>query len=532
MYKVIGTDWAAKRAVLNDNSGDAKELQLPAVLDVNTAGSEDGLIFKQGFYYPEFLGIKSGRSVLEIPGFQLNMDEIHILRGQLALAFTSPEMFSTDVVEARKKAGRMKLLYLPGGGLAHMIPLFVYMGIDLMDTSQLPVLSSYGLESHPFLGLRQSILPTDELLEKNRKNSFEALTLAREYMSQGRLRELVERTAEASPEGFRLLSHLDRSGLIGGFVPEASKSPVYAAGRFSFNRPDIIRWVHRIRDEYIPPKSHWLIILPCSAKKPYSRSRSHRKFRYAMGKNGAHEIILTSPLGVVPRELEATYPAANYDIPVVGRWYPEEKERILTLLEAVLDRGAYKNVIVHFDADSVEGLRDLLDGRFDNIIYTVMDGKPTSQDSIASLKNAASSIDGRAEFPVQSLASYQFGSGAYKRFEGVREKGRGGGMRFYDANGRQVAAYSRERGLLALTVAGAELLEALLPQVNIEGGFEVKNSILAPGIISADPNITPGSEVAVVRDGKLLGVGQAVMSGTDMVVSVSGMAVKVRSTVK
>ena len=40
------------------------------------------------------------------------------------------------------------------------------------------------------------------------------------------------------------------------------------------------------------------------------------------------EIILTSPLGIVPRDLEYTYPAAHYDIPVTGDWSEIEKQHL------------------------------------------------------------------------------------------------------------------------------------------------------------------------------------------------------------
>ena len=38
-------------------------------------------------------------------------------------------------------------------------------------------------------------------------------------------------------------------------------------------------------------------------------------------RSSLHELIVTSPVGLVPRELENSYPASSYDIPVIGIWY-------------------------------------------------------------------------------------------------------------------------------------------------------------------------------------------------------------------
>ena len=48
-----------------------------------------------------------------------------------------------------------------------------------------------------------------------------------------------------------------------------------------------------------------------------------------------HEVIITSPLGIVPRELEIVYPAASYDIPVTGIWEGYEKKMIKNLFQVI-----------------------------------------------------------------------------------------------------------------------------------------------------------------------------------------------------
>ncbi|MDL5502353.1 MAG: DUF5591 domain-containing protein, partial [Candidatus Methanoperedens sp.] len=86
-------------------------------------------------------------------------------------------------------------------------------------------------------------------------------------------------------------------------------------------------FAQRVVERYAAPDLDTLVLLPCSAKKPYSISLSHQKFINALGKyrKFVHEVIITSPMGVVPRELELMYPAAHYDTPVTGHWDLEER---------------------------------------------------------------------------------------------------------------------------------------------------------------------------------------------------------------
>src|SRR3989442_12245444 len=91
----------------------------------------------------------------------------------------------------------------------------------------------------------------------------------------------------------------------------------------SLTRPEIVRFRRRIRERYgKPPSARVLVLPPCSARKPYSTSRSHRRFRDAIlasaDPSAGHEVIVTSPLGLIPRELERFYPPGADDIPGPG----------------------------------------------------------------------------------------------------------------------------------------------------------------------------------------------------------------------
>ena len=89
--------------------------------------------------------------------------------------------------------------------------------------------------------------------------------------------------------------------------------------------------------------------LPCSARKPYRFSKSHRRFREAIGDRPVLELMVTSPLGIVPRELEDLWPAGHYDVPVTGDWSADELNRIHDLVSDLTTRLGFQSVIDHCD---------------------------------------------------------------------------------------------------------------------------------------------------------------------------------------
>jgi archaeosine synthase len=76
---------------------------------------------------------------------------------------------------------------------------------------------------------------------------------------------------------------------------------------------------------------------------------------------------------------------------------------------------------------------------------------------------------------------------------------------------------------------GAERLgDAAHYWVDIFTDFSLKGSVLAPGVKDADETIRVGDEVIVKRQGKVAGVGVALMSGSEMKESRHGEEVNLR----
>jgi len=135
---------------------------------------------------------------------------------------------------------------------------------------------------------------------------------------------------------------------------------------------------------------------------------------------------------------------------------------------------------------------------------------------------------------LKAIAEYQFGEDAGLLFsEEARKlavKGRFPKYQLFTGK-KQLATLVPQYGMLALSLEGAELMlrsEKYLVKI---GDFLPRGSILAPGVIQADPGIRPNDEVIVLGE-KALCVGRAAMSGKEMVKSNRGIAVDVRHVKK
>ncbi len=184
-----------------------------------------------------------------------------------------------------------------------------------------------------------------KILLHNLFNGYAEFNRIRNAVKIGTLRTYIESLTHNSPSFASTLRILDKQygNHIKERFPLIEKFPMQAIGEESYNRPEVQNFINRIKNEITPAKSYkYIILLPCSAKKPYSKSRSHRSFRRVLRrairnnkdlkKNDVHQVILTSPLGIIPRELEGIFPVAHYDIPVTGDWDMEEINMTATCL--------------------------------------------------------------------------------------------------------------------------------------------------------------------------------------------------------
>ncbi len=453
-------------------------------------------------------------------------------------------------------------LYTPALATPTNLALLVYLGVDIVDDI-IPTIRSYQgvyLTRDGEIAISRLKSPLcsceicsnhsiDEmrddtscklLLSHNLATFNEELRVIYHRIENGMIREYVEYKCRLEPyltEALRLLdagsSYLERR------TPAGRRTPLIVSSIESLDRIEVRRFIERVRVRYTP-HSGVLLLLPCSRRKPYSISKTHRTIIDVRRKRraGLHEVILTSPLALVPRELELVYPAAHYDTPVTGRWFEEELNLVRRALASLLDRGSYTDMIVHVGGDLMDLCREVGELFGLDVHVTVKDRSELSHESLESLRSKVFELVSPGSPPIltrydiiSDTLDYQFGPGAGRLFlrEDAEIKGRVQSCSIYERGGRVLLGRMiPDYGFIALTPEGAERIrDHGSYQVKI-GDFVPKGSILAPGVISADHGIRPGDEVIILGDG-LIGTGKAVMSGWEMERATRGVAVMVRS---
>ena len=357
--------------------------------------------------------------------------------------------------------------------------------------------------------------------------------LIKHMISMGRMRELAELRSQATPWNVAALRICDDDHYAYQETDFGVVGPrFYCNAKQSLVRPDVKRFREMVKTRFHRPDHRKILLLiPCSAKKPYYTSKSHRLFRQVLWEvpNGAvvQEMIITSPLGAVPRELELFYPAAQYDIPVTGHWDREEQAMVQDMTLSVAKQG-YDHVIIHL-GDEGPIIQEVLDGTITS------DGSPTSNASLGKLKETLVALCGTYDridpsmdrwAAMSSVSGFQFGPGGEALLEDAHILGNYPFMKIMHRK-EQRGMLNPERGMISLTIEGAESILPVMPKV-VMGDFELKGSLFAVGVADADESIRAGEEVAIMRNEKVVGVGVATMGGREMMDMRRGEAVKVR----
>ena len=459
--------------------------------------------------------------------------------------------FVEGIVDVRESIPADTALYLPGVATPGNVAVLAYAGVDLFDTDRAVVEGTRGkylttdgdafLEdltelpcACPACQQPRSEFDRADCAEHNEHALRAALGTVRERIRAGRLRDYVEGQARHEQWLTATFRRLDQQyGYLERRTPVLRRGELTAATDDTLKRVEIQRYAERVTERYRNRFEKPLVLAPCSAKKPYSDSQSHGQFHDAIQFRG-HLVSMTSPIGVVPQELELTYPAQHYDSVVTGEWTPTEVEFVSKVLAAYLERNEYPRYIAHVPEDYREICERAAERAGIEFEYTVED-HPTTTDS---LSNLASTLSGESKYlkrerqhnTVRAIADYQFGEGAGDElFAELSVESRYPKLRAKNADGEQVAMLVPEYGLLALTIAGGrQWVESEAPTKRVEiDAFVPHGSVLAPGVVDADEEIRVGDEV-VIEGPKAFAVGRARMHGREMVESTRGIASTVR----
>ena len=460
--------------------------------------------------------------------------------------------FVDSLVRTRRALPPDTALYLSGVATPRNVATLVYAGVDLVDATRARIAVSQGhyltTDDDRFLADLDQLPCACPACREGRESFDRAdcarhnvhvlaaqLRRVRQRIREGRLRDYLEGQARQNQWLTAAMRELDDEyAYVEARTPVVRREVIDAASADTLRRVEIQRFAERVTNRYRCRFDAPLVLVPCSARKPYSESQSHAQFHRAIAYRG-HTVSMTSPIGVVPQELELTYPAQQYDSVVTGRWTETETQFVTRVLAAYLERTDYPRVIAHVPPDGYreicERVADRVDVPFE---YTVAD-HPTTDESLAALRDA---LDGEPTYDkrtrqhntVRAIADYMLGQSAGDAvFDEIRTTGRYPKLQVCDTDGEQLATMVPEYGVLSFTLAGARrwaASDAPTKRVTIDG-FVPRGSVLAPGVVDADDDIRVGDEV-LVEGPQAFGVGRARMFGREMREATRGVAVQTR----
>ncbi len=476
------------------------------------------------------------------------------------------------LIRVREQIPRNIAIYMPGGAFIGYQSVMIALGIDFLDTA-----SAYRASEKLFI-MEDNFLKKSNNLSLKERNKVNVNEIFRDFyfikksLYNNELWTRIARDMHVNPSVATLVNQIKRKYLIKQEThrfPKYRDNTLYFTGDEGLYHPDIIEYRNRVINRYkIDSSKRVIILLPCSAKKPYRNSRTH-KIYYKVIKDASRKInhivevwSLTSPLGVVPYPLETVYPAGNYDIPVTGFWSSEEIEITGSMLAKMLSKYKNMEIIVHVS----EGYRGMIDYAFKKIsikpIISWIGDKPTSQDALNKFHQTINEVINKirdsividkqeddkkkfsrlkplersalAELPAQIC--YTHGEKSYLNSlknsldSDIRLIGRPPRPIQIQKNKQHWITWDIIHGKVRLSMnAAKEIADTSLNWIICDMDKLNGSSLFAAGIIEASSAISPGDEVIILNKNKtvLLGVGTAIVSGDTMNNMTYGAAVKI-----
>ncbi len=450
-------------------------------------------------------------------------------------ALAQPRNYTDWLITLKNEIAPDTAWYAPAAALPSTVCLLVYSGFDLFDFTGVDLKTAQGVFCTPEGEFPASAMETGicgcegcrqaDLKLHNRLALQREITLVRRYIESSRLRELMESRCRMDPAQVAILRFLDRHyTFMERRLPVVRSAPMHANSAESQNRVEVRRYADRVVERFIPSRTDVAVLLPCSARKPYSLSPSHRTFASVIA-NRAHELIVTSPLGLVPRELERIYPAGHYDVPVTGYWDREECAFIADVIARYLAKHSYRRVIAHLEGGALAVAQTAAETSGIDLEVTCI-GRPTGEASLRALDAALHGERRMQHDVVRGTISWQFATEITTK--GLQIRGRS--MQMTVLRGKQqLFSIDAGTGLFRPTFEGWRMIPEGY-RVRIDA-FVPQGDVLAPGIVDCDPRIREGDEVLV--EGPLaVATGRAVMGADEMMRSQRGVAVRVRKVRK
>ena len=496
------------------------------------------------------------------------------------------------IVQIKQQLDSNLTMMASGKIIPNLYPMLVYLGIDLIDSSYLLYLSSenfydaleqllpiYKIKSLPCScvacrGKLKDLLNDKYSSEKTILLCLHNLITAKiytnkikQYLKYEDYRAFVEKSSMDNMNVISMLKLLDRQYFedLQYETPVIQENKVInCLGASSYYRPDFREFRVRTIKFFTPePSTKLIILLPCSAKKPYSESKSHRQFFKAIRKfpdfPSFQELILTSPLGVIPRQLENVYPVNSYDISVTGEWDNEEKTITANMLTSMLEKYD-KNIpiLCHLEGEYIEIVKKAEKRLSHKFYYSDIYERITSKESIQSLENLIRAQKDKYIFSKDAsklehitktwhrkfikTLDYQFGLGAGLKIIPnelkLRKNRTNTRIELLEIRTQELLGiYKHSSGLIELSLKGAIRLSPFSShtKIIIFNGDKIKgNTLFRPGIMDYSPELYPNDNVIVLDQHKknVNGVGNMIVGSKFIRNSITGRIAKIYERVK
>ncbi len=484
----------------------------------------------QGSIYPD-LRTKCAQQLSKLhPGF-------FPIGGVVPLMENQDYLNLTKIILASKKGlDPSKPVHLFGAGHPLIFPLAVALGCDFFDSSayikyaqddrllfpwgtkkltelhELPCSCPICADTTPYTLLQTPKQQRIKLLAThNLYVSFNEIKRIHQAIKEGALWELVEQRAHCNPyllDALTILHKKPHKQWLEQFEPTSKTSALFYTGEHTQHRPLIHRYQQRLLTNYQLPQSQ-TIILPETIK-PYTSQYVPLLTR--LKTKELPNIIIQSPLGPVPIELDEMYPIAQSIFPKFLDKKPQTKNQ--QLLKKLLRK------------------TDILPKK----------SLTSSKTSVFSTQEIITTIDHRR---LHAVANMQFGMHAADAlFNGeitLKKSKKTGKIRTIHLDKQHILSMRAADGLFTLKIPGARKLHSYFEQprlrvvVNDEAVPFVRGgkSVFAQFILSCDTALRPGDECLLVdKKDTLIGVGRMLLNAIEIEFFQNGMAIKTREGIK
>ncbi|MFX1443459.1 MAG: DUF5591 domain-containing protein [Promethearchaeota archaeon] len=475
------------------------------------------------------------------------------------------------VLNLKQKLDNNIILIASGRIIPNFYPILVYLGIDLVDSSFLLYLSSenfynsleyllpiYKIKYLPcscracrgeLKNLQEEKYSSEKISLLSLHNLISAKTYMNkiiQYLNYEDFRAFVEKSSLDDTNLISMLRILDKKyfDLIKYETPITQKNKkVNCLGSLSYHRPDFQVFRERTIMAFEPEQQTRLIILfPCSAGKPYSESKSHKKFLSILRKYPEfpdfQEIILTSPLGAIPRQLENVYPANSYDISVTGDWNEEEIKISADMLIKLLEKyDPDIPIICHLEGEYLEILNRVKKELKHKFYFTEISQSLTTKESLQSLKSLVDSkikdfspdesiskklyLSKTWDRKFNKILDYQYGKGSGIKILSNGIKIRKGKPHTHieilaSKTNNSLGVFNYSTGQIDLSIKGASLLapSSETAKIIVFNGKKMSgNTLFRPGVLEFSQNLVPYDNVIILDEQKenIVGMGHIII---------------------